>query len=199
MKVLGLLMVIILIICADLSAQSHRPHDFYLNKVGDTIYGRYIPAEGVFRGEKFKPLNGDKIALTPDAVRSFTYYMENANLNRSDPNFYYSSSYISIGDSFYQVYFRDTGRISILSREGGIYIYNGSNTGVFYFYINGQLSEPFLPTAFYKNALVLLGDCPTIANLLDHVPNGKGKEKTHRATLQDAAFIIPKYNECMKH
>jgi hypothetical protein len=200
MKILATL-ILLLWGSVHLSAQSHRPDDFYVKKNGDTIYGRYLYGTRMGKYDTFRNSDRDKVQLKPDSIQSYSSYRENADLSRDDPNYYYIWNWINIKNGFYQIYYRDSNVVSIVSQTipgSGFTTGPTWDSDLFYIYKNGILSESFMPLKFYPVAKTFLADCPSILELLEHVPNEINKEKTHKATLKDAGFIISKYNECVK-
>ncbi len=185
------------ILSLHISAQySDKPKDFYVTKQGDTTYGTYISG---MKYDGFKNLKGEKIKLKPDSIKYYSIYEYNSD--RSD---YSTRSWISINDKFYEYYYKGYGKVSIVSTAGDGFGPTPSweiapKYEIYYFLRADTLSHFFLPANFYKAAQSFLSDCPTISDYLDHAPNKYNKEKSHKATLEDAVFVIPKYNECMKH
>ena len=181
-----------------LFAQYDRPNDFYVAKSGDTTFGTYIYG---IKYDGFKNLKGEKIKLRPDSIQSYSIYLENTYRKKSEP-YYYTRDWINIEDKFYEVFYRDSGVLSIVFSSPpptptlGYLGYSGSN--VYYFSKKGILTR-FDPAVFYTAAKKNLADCPSMLDMLDNVPNDKNKGKTHKATFSDAAFIISKYNQCVKH
>jgi|GEM_PF-3880077 len=192
----------ILILCHvyfDLSAQGIRPDDFYISKSGDTVRGKFRPGGNFNEYDNFKTLKGEKIPLNPDSILSYSIYLDNFNLRTDDPHYFYTRDWISIQNGFYEVYYKDSSSVCILTQKGGGFgPSRGGKYDVFFINRQGTLSKFFLATGFYNIAKTFLSDCPTISDILDQVPNEKNKTKTHKATLEDAAYIIKKYNECTK-
>jgi len=197
------LLVMFSFACFSLLAQYDRPNDFYVTKSGDTTFGTYVYGA---KYDGFKNMKGEKIKLKPDSTQSYSIYLENTYHKKNEP-FYYTRDWVKIGDKFYEVYYRDSGLLSIVfssppptpglgyTPSGGL---NGAGGNIYYFSKNGILTK-FDPISFYAAAKKVLADCPSISDLLDNVPNGKNKEKMHKAKIDDAPFVISKYNECMKH
>ena len=178
-----------------LLAQIDRPNDFYVTKSGDTIYGNYTPAFSS-KVDIFKNLKGEKIKIKPDSIRTYSIYLENTNRMKGDP-FYFSQSWLNIRDTFYEIIYKGTGPVSVLRFKQVKNVLTTYGMPHEYFERNGILTA-FSMSAFYSECKKYMADCPSIVDLLDHVPNDKKSTKTHKAKLEDVEFVVSKYNECVK-
>jgi hypothetical protein len=195
-----LIFLLLILSSVSISAQD-RPNDFYVTKNKDTVLGSYVFVYGS-KYDVFRNLKGQKIKIKPDSVLSYSIYLENTYRQKNDP-YYYARTWINIRDTFYEIHYKDSGEVMILIVAGSS-SFSGSGAAYgtpdsYFFEKKGRVSEIFLAAKFYKNAQLFFADCPSVVDLLDHIRNEKNKEKTHKAKLEDAAFIISRYNECMKH
>jgi hypothetical protein len=194
MKILFTLLLHCAFLCV--SAQD-RPNDFYVNKQGDTTFGTYVYGP---KYDAFKTLKREKLKLKPDSIQSYSIYADNTNRRKGEP-YYFARTWINIDNKFYEIYYRDSGMLSIVfsspppTPTAGMSSMSGGN--MYYFAKKGSITK-FYPPSFYAECQKDLADCPSVIDLLDHVPNEKNKEKTHKATFNDAEFIVSKYNECMR-
>lgn len=193
MKKAFILFALFIAMSTILSGQD-RPNDFYITKSGDTVLGSYYFVYGS-KYDMFKTTAGEKIKLKPDSVLSYSIYLENTNRGKNDP-YYYTRTWQNVKGVFYGVLYRSKGPVCILLKEWSSLGPAPSGGTIYYFERNDSLTQFF---TFYSAAKKYLSDCPAVIDLLDHVPNQRNKEKTHKATIDDAEFIISKYNECVKH
>jgi hypothetical protein len=194
MKIIFSIGFIIALFLSSSAQYSDKPKDFYVTKHGDTTYGTYISG---MKYDGFKSLNGEKTKLKPESIKFFSAYLYN-----SDKSDYSTQSWISIDNKFYEYIYKSSGKVSLVSSEKSFGQISSSGISwineVCFFLRADTLSSPFLPVEFYKAAKSFLIDCPDISSILDHAPKKYNKEKTHKATLDDATYIISKYNECMR-
>ena len=180
------------------------PYDYYVTKQGDTVYG------SVFWGLKndgFKPLNGQRMKLKPDSVASYAFYLANNNRGPNDP-FYFARTFINVENKFYEIEYTGDGPVRVLFRDAsditGLKNVMPSGMGmaaedeVYYFERNGVLTK-FYASKFYAAAQKYFADCPSVVEFLDHVPNERKPEKTHKAGMHDLKLIMSKYTACVKH
>ena len=187
-----LFLLILILSIVSMSAQD-KPNDFYVNKSKDTVFGTYVFIYGS-KYDVLRNLKGEKIKLKPDSVLSYSIYLENTYRGKNDP-YYYTHTWVNVNGAFYRVLYKEAGPVSIVLEEHSSLGPAPSGGTTYYFERNDTLTR-FL--TFYSAAKKYLADCPAVIDLLDHVPNEKNKNKTHRATIDDAELIISKYNECVK-
>ena len=192
----NIVLLLLILISMSISAQD-RPNDFYVSKRGDTVLGTYVYGA---KYDGFKNLKGEKIKLKPDSILSYSIFLENNNRSKNDP-YFFTRTWINIRDSFYEAVYMETGPVGVVIQETRRYTdvlrIVPDHSDSYLFVRDGKMTK-FLSISFYSAAKKYLADCPTIIDLLEHVPNEKNRTKTHKATFEDVAFIISKYNECMK-
>jgi hypothetical protein len=103
MKILFAILILVHF-CLDLCSQDLRPYDFYINKGGDTIRGKFRAGGNFSEYDNFKTLKGEKVPMKPDSILSYSIYLDNFNLRTDDPHYFYTRDWISIQNSFYEVY-----------------------------------------------------------------------------------------------
>jgi hypothetical protein len=192
----------------DLMGQGNVPNDFIVKHISDTIYGR-IQMD-------MRDTNGVDHQIIPANVRTFTIYTSVTGFS-SKPK-YFASTWVNINGKFYEILYKDDLGISLYRMQPGLYG-NGNSSNVVYMPVNQNIASGFDPSIqgpdiyyfgkknvltgfkkkeFYDAAKDYFSDCKEVLQLVDSVPNSKNPTKTHKAKIDDAVFLLEKYNSCTK-